>query len=174
MPPIGPRVVGIDPGTEKSGWVWIDGTEVLEHGYCTNETLRKMLIDGYYGGSEVAIEMVASYGMPVGRETFETVFWIGRLVEAHSASGGQAIRLYRKQSNGDIPSICEHVCKSPKAGDSNVRQALIDMYEPTGGGKIPQVGTRREQGPLYGISGHCWQALAVAVTCRDALLLQTK
>ena len=175
MPAIGPPVVGIDPGTEKSGWVWIDGNVVLEHGYCTNETLRRMIIDKHYGESEIAIEMVASYGMPVGRDTFETVYWIGRLCEAQlEATGVEAVRLYRKQDSGDMPSICGHICKSQKAGDSNVRQALIDMYEPTGGGKVPQVGTKGQQGPLYGISGHCWQALAVAVTCRDSLLLKKR
>ncbi|MAT51524.1 MAG: hypothetical protein CMK32_10115 [Porticoccaceae bacterium] len=171
MSRIGPRVVGVDPGTWQSAWAWIDGTEVIEHGYCANEDLLQMIRDRYFGESELAIEMVASYGLAVGSSTFETVRWIGRFQEAYElgSSGTPAKLLYRKQDSEGIPAILLHICKNSRAGDSNVRQAIIDMYEPTGGGKVPQVGTKKNQGPLYGISSHVWQALAVAITCRDAL-----
>jgi hypothetical protein len=42
-----------------------------------------------------------------------------------------------------------------RAKDPNVRQALLD--------KIGPVGTKKNPGPLYGVSGHGWSALAVAV-----------
>jgi hypothetical protein len=41
-----------------------------------------------------------------------------------------------------------------RAKDANIRQALID--------KLGAVGTKKAPGPLYGISGHLWAALAVA------------
>lgn len=166
------RVVGIDPGTEKSAWIWLDGHDVLEFGYCPNEDLISKLISCDFGLSPIGIEMVASYGMPVGRDTFETVYWIGRFSEA-ALSNTEVYRLYRKTSE-DLPAICHHICKSPNASDSNIRQAIIDMYPREGGGKVPQVGTKGNPGPLYGISKHVWQAMAVAITLRDALCCKKK
>jgi hypothetical protein len=57
-----------------------------------------------------------------------------------------------------------HLCGTNKAKDANVRQALLDMFPRTGGGAVPQVGTKKEPGPLYGISTHAWPALGVAIT----------
>jgi hypothetical protein len=48
-----------------------------------------------------------------------------------------------------------HLCNSPRAKDGNVRQALIDRVGPQG--------TKKGQGPTYGIKSHEWAALAVAV-----------
>lgn len=165
---IGPRVVGIDPGTHKSAWAWIDGTEVLESGYASNEDILRLLLNGYFGSSDIAIEMVASYGMPVGEDTFETCLWIGRFIQACDSVGSAYHKVYRKQDK-ELPGVLMHICKSNRASDSNVRQAIIDMYEPSGGGKTPQVGTSKHPGPLFGVSSHIWQALAVAITCRDGL-----
>ncbi|MNY62967.1 hypothetical protein D3C86_1998680 [compost metagenome] len=57
-----------------------------------------------------------------------------------------------------------HLCKTPRAKDANVRQALLDMFPRTGGGKTPQIGTKAQPGPLFGVSSHAWAALGVAVT----------
>jgi hypothetical protein len=101
----------------------------------------------------LAIEMVASYGMPVGREVFETVRWIGRMQQVwHNP---EAVRFVYRQD------VKLHLCGSPRAKDANIRQALID--------KLGPVGTKAAPGPLYGIKSHVWSALAVAVTAFDAL-----
>jgi hypothetical protein len=47
-----------------------------------------------------------------------------------------------------------------KAKDANIRQALIDIY----GGNDKAIGNKKTPGPLYGIKGDLWAALAVAVT----------
>ena len=73
------------------------------------------------------------------------------------------MRVYRKQK-AECESVCMHLCKNNRAKDGNVRQAILDRYPATGGGKNPQVGTKKAPGPLYGVSGHAWQALAVAIT----------
>ena len=100
-----------------------------------------------------ACEMVASYGMPVGREVFETVLWIGRFWEAFD---GDMEFVYRKD-------VKMHLCHTTRAKDANVRQALLDKTPSTGAGATPQIGTKKEPGPLYGIKSHLWSALAVAV-----------
>jgi hypothetical protein len=55
------------------------------------------------------------------------------------------------------------LCGSMKAKDSSIRQAIIDRYRKPDG-KCPT----KKGGPLHGISGDCWAALAVALTVRDA------
>jgi hypothetical protein len=162
-------VTGIDPGTDSSAWVSIKGGLVVGHGYEKNEKLADKMRASLFSGHVVGIEMVASYGMPVGESTFETVFWIGSFWECCRYGGVERIyKLYRKQDR-EFPAVCMHLCKSNRAKDANVKTAIMDLYSPTGGGKEPVVGTKLEPGPLYGITSHKWQALAVAITCRDNL-----
>ncbi len=98
--------------------------------------------------------MIACYGMPVGAETFETCVWIGRFIEA--ANTDPAL-VFRKD-------VKMHLCHTMRAKDANIRQALLDLFPATGGGKTPQVGTKKQPGPLFGVKSHAWAALAVAVT----------
>jgi hypothetical protein len=148
--------LAIDPGTEQSGWVLYDGTHVCESGVLSNEELLISIMHDNHAGRKLAIEMIASYGMAVGREVFETCVWIGRFQQAwHDPDAVQLV--YRRD-------VKLHLCGSPKAKDPNIRQALLDMFPRTGGGKTPQVGTKSQPGPLYGVSSHAWAALAVAVT----------
>jgi hypothetical protein len=149
-------ILAIDPGTDESGWcLYCDG-EVLDSGVSSNpEMLGRMLRNPC--SVQLAIEMVASYGMPVGREVFETVRWIGRFQQAWHEP--ESVRLvYRKD-------VKMHLCGTTKAKDSNIRQAILDLFPRIGGGKTPQVGTKAKPGPLYGVSSHVWPALGVAITC---------
>ncbi len=147
-------ILAIDPGTEQSGWVWLlDGAGVHNSGVSPNREVLEMVASHH---DKIAIEMISSYGMAVGREVFETCVWIGRFMQA--AKNPDAVKLiYRRD-------VKLHLCGSPKAKDPNIRQALLDMFPRTGGGKTPQVGTKGQPGPLYGVSSHAWSALAVAVT----------
>ena len=152
------KILGIDPGTTESGWVIYDteNHSIIDKGIDENETVLLTVINKE--SDAVAIEMVASYGMPVGKETFETVYWIGRFAEmAISLSKG----VYRYYKKTDInPSICFN----SKANDSIIRRALLDMFPKTGGGSEPSIGTKKQQGPLYGFNSHMYPALAVALT----------
>ncbi len=140
------RILAIDPGTEKSGFVvWDRG--VIEASEVSNEEMLARIITNDFGGLDIcALEMVQSYGMSVGRETFETVFWTGRMFE-RAQRNCTAIRIYRKD-------VKIHLCGTMRAKDKNIRQALLDKYGP--------VGTSKNKGPLHGISGHLWSALAIA------------
>ncbi len=153
-------ILAIDPGTTESGWVLYDGTRVLDSGVKPNSSmLAHVQVVVPANGMRLAIEMIASYGMAVGREVFETCVWIGRFKQAwHSPDAVELV--YRKD-------VKLHLCGTTKAKDPNVRQALIDLFAPSGGGKTPQIGTKGQPGPLYGVSSHAWPALGVAITVAD-------
>jgi len=150
-------ILAVDPGTLESGYCALLGGKVVAAGVIGNAELLPYLQRAHFrlGEYTLSLEMVASYGMPVGREVFETVRWIGRFQQAWHDP--EAVRLVYRQ---DVKS---HLCHSSKAKDSNVRQAVLDRFEPTGGGKTPQVGTKKKPGPLYGVSSHAISALAVAI-----------
>lgn len=156
-------IIAIDPGTEQSGWCAYGFGEVLTSGVMPNAEMLTYLQRDHMriSGHHLAIEMIASYGMPVGRETFETCLWIGRFVQAWYAP--DAVQLvYRKD-------VKLHLCGSPRAKDANIRQAILDIY----GGKDKAIGKKAAPGPLYGVKSHAWPALAVAITaCAPSARIQ--
>jgi hypothetical protein len=158
-----PRILALDPGPTSTGWVDLHPTDgVLAHGHDDNYTVRQMLRDDI-AHTHVACEQIASYGMAVGKDVFETCRWIGRFWElTEGIIHATWVPIERK-------AIKLHLCNSYRAKDANVRQALLDRFPATGGGKTPQIGTKARPGPLHGVSGHAWAALGVAVTCRDQL-----
>jgi hypothetical protein len=149
------NIMAIDPGPEVSGIVVISPErKVLSANILTNQEVIAGLRNGTaYSFPHVAIEMIASYGMPVGAEVFETCTWIGRFEEAYVHSDLTA-RYFRKD-------IKLHLCGTNRAKDGNVRQALIDLLGPPGVKKAP--------GPTYGIKSHTWAALALAVYAHHVL-----
>ena len=151
-------IIAIDPGPERSGYVVFDGTQVLACGWETTHGIRCVFNEWIEGLVSVVFEGVESYGMAVGSETFETVFVTGRLYEFATYAGHESAvsRIYRK-------AIKLHLCGSARAKDANIRQALLDRF----GGATAAKGTKAAPGPLYGVSGHCWAALALAVTWWD-------
>ena len=151
------RILAIDPGTTESAWVLYDpeAHRVMCHDIEPNGEVLNHARCGY--ADLLAVEMVQSFGMPVGAEVFETVLWTGRFVEAW---GGPWRKIYRKD-------VKLHLCQSLRAKDPNIRQAILDRFPRTGGGKTPQVGTKAEPGPLYGFKSHLWSALAVALTAAE-------
>lgn len=152
-------IFAIDPGPKQSGWVLLAAGFVADAGVSDNHDLLRWVQAGQ-GADMLAIEMIASYGKAVGRDVFETVRWIGRFQQAWRDP--EAVKLvYRME-------VKQHLCKSPQAKDANIRQALLDLFPATGGGKTPQVGTKGQPGPLYGISTHAWAALGVAVTAQGS------
>lgn len=142
------NIVAIDPGTTHSGIVLWDGSSVKEA--CASmpneEVRRRLLLD--WTTQPIACEWVACYGMAVGKEVFLTCRFIGRLEEI-CTSRDQGIHFITR------PEVKISLCHSMRAKDANVRQALIDRLGP--------VGTKKNPGPLYGVSSHAWSALAVAV-----------
>lgn len=152
----GRRILALDPGPAETGMCTLLDGQVTSAGVMANEDILVYLQVGqsHERGDHLAIEMIASYGMPVGREVFETCVWIGRFIQVW---GHEVELVYRKD-------VKMHLCGNVKAKDSNIRQAILDLFPRTGGGVTPQVGTKKKPGPLYGVSSHAWPALGVALT----------
>jgi len=157
-------ILAIDPGSERSAYVAlyegkpydhaiIPNADMLAHVHraCGDRTGEAFM----FGIHAVVIERVEGFGMPVGVEVFETVYWSGRFAEA--AHPLPVHRIGRK-------AVKLHLCGSARATDSNIRQALIDRYGP---GKAAAIGTKKAPGPLHGIANDVWAALALAVTYQD-------
>lgn len=110
--------------------------------------------------SILVVEQVASYGMAVGKDVFETVFWSGRFCQAWP---GEWHRMPRKD-------VKMHLCGNNAAKDSNIACALIDRFDPMRTyGKMGK-GWKSNPGPLYGVSKDIWAALALAITFWDTYI----
>lgn len=159
-------ILAIDPGPRKSAYV------KLAWGRCSlyviesrdampNEELLA-LISRYVNKCPpvFVIEIMTYYGkdQTVGSDITRACIWIGRFEQAYYVlSGEQSFHELTK------PQINRQICGHSYAKKPEVHAALIDRFEPTGGGAKPRKGTKKQPGPLFGVKGHAWDALAVAV-----------
>ena len=71
------KIMAIDPGNVYSAYCILDAEyKLYEFAKTENKTVMKKLLDILDDLDEVVIERIASYGMPVGRDVFETCEWI--------------------------------------------------------------------------------------------------
>lgn len=159
------RLLAIDPGNVESAYVVVDVAtcEPITFGKVRNERLRTMICGGHdeVSADRVVVEMIASYGMAVGAEVFETCVWIGRLCEAVRGnwwpnSDPQLVKRL---------AVKTHLCHSAKAKDSNITQALVDRFAP--GQPNHGKGTKAAPGFFYGFKADIWAAFALAVYAAD-------
>lgn len=155
------NIIAIDPGSDNSGLVVWDSTkqvkisaEIMENNDLLN-MIRVAPIKNYC----LAIEQIRGYGIVAGNDTFDTCEWSGRFKESFESRGGNVFMIPRKD-------IKKHLCGNTTTNDKYIRAALIDRFG--------EQGTKKNPGPLYGISGHLWAALAVAITCQDVYLKTEK
>ena len=154
-------ILAIDPGNKQSAYVVIDkDLKPIQFAKVDNEKLMKLIKSGEFNGcNHLAIEMIASYGMAVGKTVFETCVWIGIFMEALKTEYGlKATWVYRKD-------VKMNVCNSTRAKDSNVMQALIDRFAPNTRNKGK--GVKAEPVFFYGFRADVWSAFSVAVTYAD-------
>lgn len=144
-------VIGIDPGTAQSAVVVWGNGRVCYHEILPNEDVfsaLKMFKSPASYRPILVIEQIRSYGMAVGAETFDTVFWSGRFAQWWHECGEDWYQMPRM----DVKMFW---CKTTKAKDSNIWQAMVDRFGP--------VGTKKAPGMLYGVRSHERAALALAV-----------
>ena len=149
-------IFAIDPGNIESAYAILRGDLSLQSfGKIPNEKLIDVIKEYTFptSSTEITIEMIASYGMAVGKTVFDTCVWIGRFTEA--AQPKPVHYIYRKDEKMNL-------CGSMKAKDGNIRQALIDRFG--------EVGTKKNPGWFYGVSKDVWAAIAVGVTYHDMKL----
>lgn len=158
-------IVAIDPGEKKSGYVIVNNSQLIESGVFLNNRLIERL--SIMSEPDIlGIEAMSSYGRRVGENVFNTCIWIGRFQQTWYDP--ESVHLIKRKT------VVNNITGNPKSGDSQVRRSLLRLYEPTGGGKIPEVGIRKQPGPLFGISTHAWQALAVALYLEKMLDLKRR
>lgn len=151
-------ILAIDPGNEQSAWLLLQDGIPVQFAKEPNVAVLSLVRSFQFPVLPVlAIEMIASYGMAVGKSVFETCVAIGEFKEAWQSRGGTVHLVYRR----DVKLF--H-CETSRANDSNIRAALIDRFGP---GRESAVGTKRAPGPLYGIKSDIWSALAVALTAEN-------
>lgn len=158
------KILAIDPGNVMSGFVVVEHDDenilrIEERGKIPNHEIM-LQIDKFFlqsGKKNMAIEMIQSYGMPVGQTVFDTCVWIGRFLERMTHRDGTAEYRYIYRKDEKI-----NICGTMKAKDANIRQALVDRF--AAGQPNYGKGTKKEPGFFYGFKADVWQAFAVAVT----------
>ena len=161
-------LLAIDPGNEYSAFCFID-IDTYKPLYFAKEKNQDVMahIVEYIKGSDivvanvtnVAIEMVASYGMAVGASTFQTCVQIGRFSDRLEQLGLPVDYIYRKDEK-----LC--ICGQMRAKDSNIRQALIDRFAKFDfkNGR----GTKDNPDWFCGFKADVWAAYACGCTWIDA------
>lgn len=155
----------IDPGYTHSALVGIEPEEhfqVILHTYLENEEMCAYLKESA-DTSPLIIEMFEARGMPIGQDSIMTVWWSGRFFEAWD---GTAYILPRRD-------IKIHVFGSTRGvNDAVVRRYLIDRYGPE---EKVAVGSKKNPGPLYGMTPHERDALLVGIAWWELNIInQTK
>lgn len=145
-------IVGIDPGPTQSAYCYIGLDYTIA---AAAKVENRLLLGDLYAHpvSHVAIEGLACYGRPVGRETFETAYMVGRVLEM-ADSQGTPWTIYHR------PEYANAIAGTGKVTDAVLRQALLLRF-----------GDDCKGGPLYVLKGASDKrsAYAVAVYHLDRL-----
>ena len=154
------KILAFDPGNEYTAYCLMDAEtrRPIEFGKVENDIALRYLYSRKLDVEAVIIEMVASYGMAVGKSVFETCVMIGRLIEASKRIEKPYYYIYRIEEKSMI-------CHDSKAKDANIRQALIDRFaqHDLKSGK----GTKKNPDWFYGFAKDEWSAYAVGTTWLD-------
>lgn len=149
------KVLAIDPGNVRSAYCLMD-ERFFPHdkGKVQNAVLLSYLNDHAGEIDRVAVEMIASYGMAVGKEVFDTCTMVGRIEQLADMLGLPCSRVYRMEEK-------ERICHDSRAGDANIKRALIDRFarHDIRSGK----GTKKAPDWFYGFAGDMWAAFAVGL-----------
>ncbi len=159
------KIFAIDPGNEFSAYCIMDDEYQLD-GFAKlpNRELMNVLLQRLDDVDLVVIERMQSYGMPVGKETFEACEWIGRYAqEAEKKVPVQYI--FRQEEK-------LWICHDTRAKDTNIRMALIERFAKHDfkNGK----GTKKNPDVFYNVSKDVWSSIAIAVSKHDMIKTQRR
>lgn len=134
-------VLGIDPGSKKSGLCVFDDGILMPLGKEVPNDEVFEFIRRHAGW--VAIETMSPRGQRMGHDLVATCVWVGRFQQA-AIDLGCGVGLLERQG-----TICRHMLGNYNGNDKLIRRAVI----------------ARAKGVK--MAGHCWQAAAVAITFYD-------
>lgn len=142
-------IIAVDPGPRQSAYVELRGSTfppaLATCGHLDNPELLELL-RGVGAGGIFVCEKVVCYGRIVGEDVYETAFAGGRFTEAVVRAGLTAYRLSNPVWRRALVGI-------GRVEGAGIRQAILDLYPPTGGGAEPRVGTKGKPGPLFAMRG---------------------
>ena len=168
------RILALDIGTKAEGsglayfktWgtprepIRADNTQILSLAIVPNSMIERQIDRGTCAGTEAVFEGISSYGNIQGRDIHRTLLWIGRLYGRW---------LSWCTSGEPCPAIVlavtakAHLTGKANAKDSLVAQAVRDRFGGMGATPKAVKGTKKSPGPLYGIKGDAYRALAVGI-----------
>lgn len=159
--PIEPIFIGIDTGTKESALVALQGQQILDKQFKPNMSLIDDIVKLSLNGNAIlAIEMFEGRGQIAGQSSYDSIFIGGLYARAWiERNDNTPILIYRRE-------VKTALCGVSGVNDANIRRAILDRFPSVGGGAVPQVGIKKQPGPLYGISKHLWSALAVSITAQ--------
>ena len=145
-------ILGIDPGPELSAYAMVE-LDYFLHGSDKINTKLLISLINTHTPQHIVIESIQSYGMMVGRSTFDTCYSIGRILQVCDQLS-IPVSLYPR------PEYARRICGVGKVNDSVLRQALLLRF---GGDKKGE--------PLHELKGSSDKrsAYAVAVYHLDLL-----
>ena len=144
------RIIGIDPGPAETAYCVIDELKMICAEKLPNDEFLSWL--RRLGGVEAAaVEGIQSYGMPVGREVFDTCYMVGRIMEICDHQ-------YIPAAIYNRPEYSKALCGCGKITDAVLRAALMTRF---GGDKKGE--------PLHQLKGSTDKrsAFAIAVYHHD-------
>ena len=157
---MGPLIMAIDPGPRASGYVLYDAADRE-----VTAAVKDADIDQVRRCMDYFADLAERMGYPffvvcertqAGPPSTQVVLTtevVGRIVEMAHNKGVPCHLYYRRQVLQALN------CARKGNKDSLVRVACIELH---GGDRKTAVGTKKEPGPLYGVTSHAWQALGLA------------
>jgi len=163
-------ILAIDTGSAQSGFAHVTTDmgptlRAFKYGIEPNTTIRKVLSEGGFTADLLALEMIASYGMGgknaggVAQVTYDTCVWIGLFAAAWERCTSAPWILVKRGK------VKMHMCHAMNAKDPNLTATVCDRWKMDMRGCK---GTKKNPGPLYGIKGDAWQALALAIAVSES------
>lgn len=153
------RILAIDPGSVDTAFCLMDeGYRVIEAGKVVNGAMIQYIRENASQIDHVVTEMIASYGMPVGADVFETCVMIGKIERTAELHEVEHSRVFRSEEK-----LC--ICHDSRAKDSNIRAGLIARFAKRDFKR--GTGTKKNPDHFYGVSKDMWAAFAVGTVYLD-------